>query len=120
MVNLFNRRKSRVRHKLRKANKGNNPRLSVFKSNSHLAVQIIDDTKGVTIASASTYEKDIKSTLKNKTRSKDAALKLAEVISERAKKAKVSNVVFDKGAYAYHGILQIFADKCRELKTIQF
>ena len=87
--------------------------MSVFRSLNHIYVQIIDDTKGVTLCSASTMEKDVKAKIggMNKT---DAAKVVGQVVGEKAKALKIENVVFDRGGYLYTGRVQAVADGARE------
>ena len=109
---LSDRRKSRVRLAIRK-NAGGRPRLSVFRSSKQIYAQVIDDARGVTLASASTLEKDHRSSLK--TGADVAAAKvIGEVIARRAVEAGVSEVVFDRGAYMYHGRVKALAEGARE------
>ena len=89
------------------------PRLSVFRSNSHMYAQIIDDTKGHTLAAASTNEKDVKAALKN-TDDTEAAAYVGKLIGERAVKKGIKAVVFDRGGFVYHGKVQALADAARE------
>ena len=105
------RRKKRVRRAI-KSRLGSRLRLSVFRSDKNIYAQIIDDTKGITLVSASTLEKDIKSKIK-KGSSKLAAEETGKLIAERAKKAKISEVVFDRGAYIYHGRVKALAEAAR-------
>jgi len=107
---LFERRKSRTRTQIRRKSKGR-PRLSVFRSNLHIYAQIIDDEKGVTIAAASTAEKDLRG---DKGTNKDAAERVGKAIAERAVKAGVKEVVFDRGGYSYHGRVKALGDAARE------
>ena len=86
------------------------PRLNVFKSNSNIFAQIIDDTKGVTLASASSIDKDLK--LDNGGNI-EAAVKVGELIAKRALKAKIKKVVFDRGGYLYHGRVKALAEAAR-------
>ena len=109
---LFRRRRQRVRYKLRHAGKLR-PRLSVFRSSRHIYAQIIDDAAGRTIVAASTLEADVKKELKTGADS-DAAKAVGKVIAERAKKAGVAQVVFDRGAYMFHGRVKALADAARE------
>jgi large subunit ribosomal protein L18 len=109
---LFRRRRRRVRYKLRHAGKLR-PRLSVFRSSRHIYAQIIDDAAGRTIAAASTLEPDVKKGLKTGADS-DAAKAVGKAIAERAKKAGVAQVVFDRGAYMFHGRVKALADAARE------
>ena len=87
------------------------PRLNVFRSNSNIFAQIIDDTKGVTLVSASSIDKELK--LENGG-NVEAARKVGKLIAERAKKAKISDVVFDRGGYLYHGRVKALAEAARE------
>ena len=103
-------RAARVRRRLRKNNTGR-PRLSVFRSSKNISVQIIDDTKGITLASASTLDKD--SGLK-KGSDVAAAEAIGKLIAEKAKKAGVEAVVFDRGAYLFHGRVKALANAARE------
>ena len=89
------------------------PRLSVFRSLTNISVQVIDDLEGKTLASASSLEKDVRGSIEgmNKT---DVAKKIGALIGERAKKAGVSKVAFDRGTYKYHGRVKALADGARE------
>ena len=102
------KRKRRTRYKLKKVSTRN--RLSVFKSNNHIYAQVISDEKGVTIASASSLEKDLKSDKLNR---KELAEKIGKQIAMRSIKSGVKDVAFDKGKYKYHGIIKILADAAR-------
>jgi len=109
---LHERRKRRTRHALaRKA--GGRPRLSVFRSSQHIYVQVIDDKQGRTLASASTVEKDLRDRLKTGADT-DAAKEVGRLIAERAAKAGVTEVVFDRGGYIYHGRVKALAEAARE------
>ncbi|WP_281823289.1 50S ribosomal protein L18 [Jannaschia rubra] len=107
---LFLKRRLRVRNKLRKMAAGR-PRLSVHRSNKNISVQLIDDVQGVTLASASTLEKDLGLTGKNNV---EAAAKVGSAIAERAKKAGVEDVYFDRGGFLFHGKVKALADAARE------
>ena len=106
------RRKNRVRQALKKAANGR-PRLSIFRSSKNIYAQIIDDLGGRTLAAASTLEKDLKGTLKSGA-NKDAAIAVGKLVAERAVKAGVKEVVFDRGAYIYHGRVKALAEAARE------
>lgn len=106
------RRKARVRKAL-KARAFGRPRLSVFRSDKNIYAQIIDDTTGRTLAAASTLDKDIKAKVKNGGTS-EAAAAIGKLIAERGAKAGVAEVVFDRGAYIYHGRVKALADAARE------
>ncbi|WP_224702639.1 50S ribosomal protein L18 [Devosia aquimaris] len=106
------RRKARVRKAL-KARAFGRPRLSVFRSDKNIYAQIIDDSTGRTLASASTLDKDVKSTVKNGGTA-EAAAAIGKLIAERGSKAGVAEVIFDRGAYIYHGRVKALADAARE------
>ena len=89
------------------------PRLAVFRSNNHMYAQIIDDTVGNTLVAASTLEKEIKSELK-KTNDVEAAAYLGKVIAKRAMDKGISEVVFDRGGFLYHGKIEALAEAARE------
>ncbi len=102
------KRKKRTRYKLKNISKRN--RLSVFKSNNHIYAQVISDEKGVTIATASSLEKELKL---NKLNRKELAEKIGQKIAKRSIECGVKDVAFDKGKYKYHGIIKILADAAR-------
>ena len=109
---LFERRKERVRISLRKK-ATNRIRLSVFRSGKHIYAQLIDDTKGVTLAAASSRDADIKAKVKS-TSTVEAAKVVGEFIAKKAKTANVNEVVFDRGGYLFHGRVKALADAARE------
>jgi large subunit ribosomal protein L18 len=107
---LFQKRRLRVRNKLR-AEANGRPRLSVHRSSKNISVQLIDDAQGVTLASASTLEKDFGLVGRNNV---EAAAKIGAAIAERAKKAGVEEVYFDRGGFLFHGKVKALADAARE------
>jgi large subunit ribosomal protein L18 len=106
------RRKARVRKAL-KARAFGRPRLSVFRSGKNIYAQIIDDAAGRTLAAASTLDKDVRATVTNGGTA-EAAAAIGKLIAERGSKAGVTEVVFDRGAYIYHGRVKALADAARE------
>lgn len=104
------RRHRRVRKKIHGT--AARPRLAVFRSNKHLSVQVIDDDEGRTLAAASTNEADVRSA--GSTASVEAATKVGELVAERAKAAGVTQVVFDRGGFAYHGRIAAVASAARD------
>ncbi len=106
------RRKQRVRRHLAKVS-GGRPRLSVFRSSKHIYAQVIDDSVGRTLAAASSLEKDLRGTLKCGADC-SAASAVGKLIAERATQAGVTTVVFDRGAYFYHGRVKALAEAARE------
>ena len=111
-ITTTERRRARVRRAL-KARAGGKPRLSVFRSSKQIYAQIIDDVQGVTVAAASTLEKDQRSALKNGA-TVEAAGAVGKLVAERALKAGIKEVVFDRGEYIYHGRVKALADAARE------
>lgn len=114
MVNglkLLDRRKQRVRSHIRKV-AGERMRLAVHRSNNHIYAQVIDDKTGRTLASASTLDADLQKKLESGG-NKEAAKLVGGLIAERAKKAKIVEVVFDRGGYRYHGRVEALAEAAR-------
>ncbi|ABV75259.1 50S ribosomal protein L18 [Rickettsia akari str. Hartford] len=107
----FEKRRSRIRHKISKTS--NRVRLSIFKSCRHIYAQIIDDSRSITIASASTLDEKI-TTLKKSYCNIDNAIKVGEAIAKKADSAGIKEVVFDRGGYKYHGVVKALADAARE------
>ena len=105
------RRHARVRKKV--TGTATTPRLNVYRSLNHIYVQVIDDTKGVTLCSASTMEKDVKAAIKDLTKT-DAAKVVGKKAAEKALKLGIKEVVFDRGGYLYTGRVQAVADGARE------
>ena len=114
MISKTDRKAERVRRHARVRNKISGtaecPRLCVFRSNTGVYAQIIDDVKGVTLVSASTLDKDVKTKHANK----EAAREVGTLIAKRASEKKISNVVFDRGGYIYHGVIKELAEAARE------
>ena len=106
------RRSARIRRHLKAVSNGR-PRLSVHRTSKNIYVQIIDDAKGHTIAAASTLEKDFRATKKTGADTAAAAA-VGKLIAERAGKAGVKQVVFDRGSYIYHGRVKALAEAARE------
>ena len=102
------KRHKRVRTKI--SGTAERPRLCVFRSNSNLYVQIIDDDKATTLAQASTLDKEVKTKHANK----EAAKEVGALIAKRALEKNIKTVVFDRGGYIYHGVIKELADAARE------
>ncbi len=102
----------KVRRRIRKkiAGTAERPRLAVHFSNMNVYAQVIDDEKGVTLAAASTLDKEVG----KKGANVESALKVGEIVARRAKEAKIESVVFDRGGYQYHGKVKALADAARE------
>ncbi|KOP72251.1 50S ribosomal protein L18 [Cytobacillus solani] len=103
------KRHGRVRAKL--SGTEARPRLNVFRSNKHIYAQLVDDVKGVTLASASTLDKEINL---ESTGNVDAAVKVGELVAKRGVEKGIKTIVFDRGGYLYHGRVKALADAARE------
>ena len=109
---MFERRRQRTRSMIRNAGQGR-PRLSVHRTSKHIRAQIIDDVRGITIATASTLEKDFRQLGKTGA-NVDAASFVGTQLAERAQKSGVKDVVFDRGGFKFHGRVKALADAARE------
>lgn len=109
-ISSAERRVNRVRRQLKKVANGR-PRLSVYRSSQNIYAQVIDDTKGHTLAAASTLDKDFSG---KKGSDVDAAVAVGKMVAERASKAGVKEVIFDRGGYLYHGRVKALAEAARE------
>ncbi|BAF88536.1 MULTISPECIES: 50S ribosomal protein L18 [Azorhizobium] len=111
-LEALERRKAKVRRAIRAAANGR-PRLSVHRTSKHIYAQIIDDAKGETLVAASSLEKDLRSSLKTGA-DVEAAKAIGKLVAERATAKGVTAVVFDRGAYIYHGRVKALAEGARE------
>jgi len=122
MLDASKRERSRVRRhhrvRLRVYGTPDRPRMNVFRSNAHLYAQVIDDTTGKTLVSASTLDKEIKDKLKSGA-NLAAAVAVGRLVAERALKANLKAVVFDRGGYRFHGRIKALAEASRE-KGLKF
>ena len=109
-LSLFDQRRRRVRTALRTKG-GSRPRLSIHRSSQHIYAQVIDDAQGLTLASASTLEKDVRDVTGA---TKAAATEVGKRLAERAKAAGVTAVVFDRGGFLFHGRVKALAEGARE------
>ena len=114
MVSKINKKAMRLKRHIRVRGKvsgtAERPRLNVFRSNANIYAQIIDDVNGVTLAAASSVEKDFEGATGNK----EAARKVGKLVAERAKAKGIEEVVFDRGGYVYHGRVAALAEGARE------
>ena len=111
-LSITDRKKFRVRKKLKKVAKTDRFRLSVFRSAKNISAQIIDDINNVTLLSASSIEKDIKS--RNKINKTELSKIVAEKLAKKAQEKKITKIFFDRGIYKYHGRVKIFAETLRK------
>ena len=105
------RRKFRVRNKLKNVSRHDRYRLSVSRSSKNITAQIIDDIKKITLISASSLDKKIRSQKKTKT---EQSKIVAEMLAKKAQEKKITKIYFDRGIYNYHGRIKIFADTLRK------
>ena len=106
------KKKKRIRNKLKKSNKNNKLRLTVYRSSKNISAQIINDISSKTLVAASSVEKDIKKI--NKTKKSDLSLFVGETLAKRANKKNIIKVYFDRGNYKYHGRVKLLADALRK------
>ena len=110
-ISTLNRKKFRVRNKLKKVSGKDRFRLSVSRSTKNISAQIIDDVNKVTLVSASSIEKNIKDQKKSKS---ELSTLVAESLAKKAQEKKITKVYFDRGIYKYHGRVKIFAETLRK------
>ena len=110
-LTTINRKRFRIRNKVKKVSKPDRFRLTVSRSTKNISAQIIDDKVNKTIVSASSTEKELK---KNKTKKIDLSNTLGELLAKRAKEKKISSVYFDRGGYKYNGRIKALADSLRK------
>ena len=111
-INTSTRKKFRVSNKVKKVASKDRYRLSIFRSAKNISAQIIDDTKNITLLSASSIEKDIKSADKvNKSKLSEI---VAEKLAKKAQEKKITKIFFDRGIYKYHGRVKVFAETLRK------
>ena len=110
-LSTLERKRYRVRNKLKKSSNLERYRLSVSRSSKNISAQIIDDVNKITLVSASSLEKELRSQKKNKT---ELSSIVAETLALKAKEKKITKVFFDRGTYKYHGRVKIFAEALRK------
>jgi len=110
-INKLDRKKYRVTNKVKKVSPKDRFRLSVSRSAKNISAQIIDDSKNITLAYASSNTKDIKAKKKNK---KELSAIVAEILAKKAKDMNITKVFFDRGVYKYHGRVKLLADELRK------
>ncbi len=110
-LSTLERKRYRVRNKLKNSSNANRYRLSVSRSSKNISAQIIDDVKKITIVSATSLKKEIKSQKKSKS---ELSTIVAELLAAKAKEKKISKIYFDRGIYKYHGRVKLFAEVLRK------
>ena len=110
-LSTVERKKFRIRNKIKKVSSSDRFRLSVFRSAKNISAQIFDDEKNITLLSVSSNEKDIRSMKSNKT---DLSKIVAEKMAKKAQEKKIKKIYFDRGKYKYHGRVKLFAETLRK------
>ncbi len=111
-LNRKNKKKLRVRNKLKKTNKSNRLRLTINRSSKNISAQIVNDNESKTLVAASSVERDLKNM--KKTKKMDLSLFVAEALAKRANDKKITKVFFDRGSYKYHGRVKLLAETLRK------
>ena len=111
-LNTNKRKRFRVSNKVKKVASNDRFRLSISRSSKNISAQIIDDSKNITLLSASSIEKDIK--LQAKTNKIELSKIVAEKLAKKAQEKKITKIFFDRGVYKYHGRIKVFADTLRK------
>ena len=111
-LNTIERKKFRVRNKVKKVSTSDRHRLSISRSSKNISAQIIDDVKNITLISCSSIEKDIKSM--NKVNKTELSKIVAERLAKKAQEKKITKIYFDRGIYKYHGRVKVFAETLRK------
>ena len=111
-LNTTKRKRFRVSNKVKRVNSRDRFRLSITRSSKNISAQIIDDTKNITLLSASSIEKDVKSS--QKTNKTELSRIVAEKLAKKAQEKKITKIFFDRGVYKYHGRVKIFAETLRK------
>ena len=106
-----NRKKFRIRNKIKKVSSADRYRLSISRSSRNISAQIIDDTKKITLVSSSSIEKDIRNLKKNKS---ELSSLVAEKLAKKAQQKNITKIYFDRGMYKYHGRIKLFAETLRK------
>ena len=106
-----NRKKFRIRNKVKKVSSADRYRLSISRSSKNISAQIIDDTKKITLVSSSSIEKDIRNLKKNKS---ELSSLVAEKLAKKAQEKNITKIYFDRGMYKYHGRIKLFAETLRK------
>ena len=111
-LSTIQRKRNRVRNKIKKVSKNDRFRLSVSRSTKNISAQIIDDTKNITLISASSVEKDLREA--NRSNKIELSKIVAEKLAKKAHEKKITKIYFDRGVYKYHGRIKVFADTLRK------
>ena len=110
---IWQKKRQRIKYRIMQNNLGNHPRLVVYRSNSNIYAQLLDDKRGVTVLSASSIDKDIKSLIDKAANKIEKSKIVGETLAEKIKEAKISRIIFDRNGYKYHGRVKALSEAIR-------
>ena len=115
---IWQKKRQRIKYRIIQKNLGNHPRLVVFRSNANIYAQLIDDEKGITVLSASSIDKSIKSLIDKAANKIEKSKIVGESLSGKIKEAKIGRIIFDRNGYKYHGRVKVLTDAIRSAEII--
>ena len=110
---IWKKKRQRIKYRIMQNNIGNHPRLVVYRSNSNIYAQLLDDKRGVTVLSASSIDKNIKSLIDKAANKIEKSKIVGETLAEKIKEAKISRIIFDRNGYKYHGRVKALSEAIR-------
>ena len=110
---IWQKKRQRIKYRIMQKNVGNHPRLVVYRSNANIYAQLVDDKKGVTVLSASSIDKNIKSLIDKAANKIEKSKIVGETLAEKIKEAKISRIIFDRNGYKYHGRVKALSEAIR-------
>ena len=110
---IWQKKRQRIKYRIMQKNVGNHPRLVVYRSNSNIYAQLLDDKRGVTVLSASSIDKNIKSLIDKAANKIEKSKIVGEALAEKIKEAKISKIIFDRNGYKYHGRVKALSEAIR-------
>jgi large subunit ribosomal protein L18 len=110
---IWQKKRQRIKYRIMQKNVGNHPRLVVYRSNSNIYAQLLDDKRGVTVLSASSIDKNIKSLIDKAANKIEKSKIVGEALAEKIKEAKISRIIFDRNGYKYHGRVKALSEAIR-------
>ena len=113
---IWQKKRQRIKYRIMRKNIGNHPRLVVYRSNANIYAQLVDDEKGITVLSASSIDKSIKSLIDKATNKIEKSKIVGESLAEKIKEAKISRIIFDRNGYKYHGRVKALTEAIRSVE----
>jgi large subunit ribosomal protein L18 len=110
---IWQKKRQRIKYRIMQNNIGNHPRLVVYRSNSNIYAQLLDDKRGITVLSASSIDKNIKSLIDKAANKIEKSKIVGEILAEKIKEAKISRIIFDRNGYKYHGRVKALSEAIR-------